>query len=313
VKHICHSNPTITFYYWFRVGHAAFDGISNLIRLEPIEDDISHQIAIENKNTKHFDFFYEEYVTVRDLCTFDYRGKSFISFNTCWHSFNTCLNSVYVKDMDYLGLLLGFSNKMDMLNNIYQLSLDFDFHNYKMFPALPLVPLTDRFSEWIQIFQQRCKKPLIFIYNYEPRYCTASFMPIHQLNIMVGDICRSNPHLHIIVPRYNAIFVGIENITCCDRDFGFIEDRACTNLLQIEHILQYCRLVVTLPSGSAWTFMNRHISSYVDKTAFYLLGDYNYYSKRLNNWYKHGTGKPDNVIQCIGINEMAMVVRNFNY
>lgn len=317
VKHICDSNPTITFYYWFRVGHAAFNGIPNLIRLEPIEDDILCQIAIEHKNTKFFDFFYEEYIIGRDLCTFDYRGKSFISCNTCWNSFNTCVNTVYVKDMDYLGLLLGFSNKMTMLNNIFQFSLDFDFHNHKMFPDLPLIPSTDRFSEWIKIFTgvngQRCKKNLIFIYNYQPRYCMASFMSLHELNCIIGDICRSNPHVHIIVPQYNAIFEDIENITCCDRDFGFTEDRTCTNLLQIEHVLQYCRLVVTLPSGSAWTFMNKHISSYVNKTTFYLLGDYTFYSKRLNNWYKHGTGKPDDIIQCIGINEMAGLIRNFNY
>ena len=304
VKHICESNPNITFYYWFRVCHAAFDRIPNLVRLEPIDNDISSQITIENKNTKHHDFFHEEIVTVRDLCTFDYLGKSFISFNTCWNSFNT----VYATDMDYLGLLLGFSNKMTILNNIFQFTLEFDFHNCNMFPELPLIQSTDRFTEWIQLNHN---KNIVFIYNYEPRY--VFYMSKNELNIIIGDICRSNPHVHIIVPQHDTIFDDIENITCCDRDFGFTENRSCTNLLQIEHVLQYCRLVVTLPSGSAWTFMNRHISSYDDKTTFYLLGDYTYYTKRLNNWYKYGTGKTNDIIQCVGINGLALMVRNFNY
>ena len=72
-------------------------------------------------------------------------------------------------------------------------------------------------------------------------------------------------------------------------------------------------MVVTLPSGSTWTFMNRDISSYADRTIFYLWGDYEVYATKLNNWYKYGTGKTDDIIQCIGINELALLVRNFNY
>ena len=301
VKHICDSNPNVIFYYWLLQGHAVYDGIPNLICLEH-DNDISSSIS-EKKNTTYYKFFYEEpQHFVRDLCTFDYRGKSFVAFNTWWSSL------YYAEDMDYLFLLAGFKKKMLIFKKIFEISLNFDFDNHKMFPELRMAPLTELFSEWISIND---KKNLVFIYNYEPRYIT--FMPKKVLNGVICDICRSNPRVHIIVPQYDAIFEDIENITCCDRDFGFIENRSCTNLLQIENILQYCRLVVTLPSGSSWTFMNKHISSYADKTAFYIWGDYTYYEKQLNNWYKYGTNKKDDIIQCVGINNLNMLIRNFQY
>ena len=314
IKHICDANPNITFYCWFTVGHAAYEGIPNLIHLEPIDDVISSRISpekntlvysLKNKDSykKFYEFFYEPYPHFdKDFSTFVYQGKSFISFNT-W-----CASLYYTEDMDYIYLLAGFIKKANLLNNIFGLSLNFDFYNHKMFPELPLIPMTDFFSTWLT---KNRKKNLVFIYNYEPR--AVSFMDKQNMNAIIGDICRSNPHIHIIVPRYDAVFDGIENITCCDRDFGFTENRSCMNLLQIEHILQYCRLVVTLPSGSTWTFLNQHISSYADRTRFYLWGDYNVYAKKINNWYKYGTGKSDDIIKCVGINELALLVRNFNY
>jgi len=59
--------------------------------------------------------------------------------------------------------------------------------------------------------------------------------------------------------------------------------------------------------------MNRHISSYGDRTAFYLWGEYPEYAKRLNNWYRYAMGKTDNIIQCVGIHGLETLVRNFNY
>ena len=381
IKHICDANPNVTFYYWFSVGHAVYDGIPNLIHLEPIDDVISSKIITEkdsmryeNNNINMFEkyhhFFYEPYPLMsKDFSTFEYQEKSFIAFNTWWWSI------FYGEDMNHVCVLEGFKKKMNVLNNTFGmfsgaagvgkltndegrslesfgLSMNFDFDNHtplniyngtpegvlsdvsratlpinqlkstdikdvrsnsnvhrcKMFPELGLIQSTDRFSEWIQL---KHNKNLVFIYNYEPR--AVSFMDKQTINTIIGDICRSNPHVHIIVPRYDTIFDGIENITCCDRDFGFTENRSCTNLLQIEHVLQYCRMVVTLPSGSTWTFMNRDISSYADRTIFYLWGDYEVYATKLNNWYKYGTGKTDDIIQCIGINELALLVRNFNY
>ena len=357
IKHICDANPHITFYYWLTIGHAVYEGIPNLIHLEPIDDVISGKIITKKDNIKHqgntevfkkyHHFFYEPYPHInKDFSTFEYQGKSFIAFNTWWWSI------FYGEDMNYLCLLEGLKNKMNFLNNIFGLSLKYDFDNYtplnilngtpegvpldvsratlpenqlkrtdifdvrsnsnvhrcKMFPELGAVPITNRFSEWIP---QNCEKNLVFIYNYEP--CAVSFMDKEHINVIISVICRSNPHVHIIVPRYDTIFDGIENINCCDRDFGFTENRSCTNLLQIENILQYCRLVVTLPSGSSWTFMNKHISSYADKTAFYIWGDYTYYEKQLNNWYKYGTNKKDDIIQCVGINNLNMLIRNFQY
>ena len=314
IKHICDANPNVTFYYWFSVGHAVYDGIPNLIHLEPIDDVISSKIITEkdsmryeNNNINMFEkyhhFFYEPYPLMsKDFSTFEYQEKSFIAFNTWWWSI------FYGEDMNHVCLLEGFKKKMNVLNNTFGLSLNFDFDNHKLFPELGLIQSTDRFSEWIQ---SNHDKNLVFIYNYEPRAVT--FMDKQTINTIIGDICRSNPHIHIIVPRHDTIFDDIENITCCDRDFGFTENRSCLNLLQIEHVLQYCRLVVTLPSGSTWTFMNRDISSYSDRTIFYLWGDYEVYVKKLNNWYKYGTGKTDDIIQCIGINELTVLVRNFNY
>lgn len=314
VKHICIANPDVTFYYWAPFGHAAYEGIPNLIHLEPISDVTCSTITTE-KNTiihslknkysykKYFDFFYENFPNfVRDFSTFEYRGMSFIAFNTWWPSL------FYAEDMDYLCLLAGFKKKMILLNNIFGLSLNFDFENNKMFPELPLINVPDHFTEWIKINRN---KNIVFIYNYEPR--NVSFLSKETINTTISKICHSNPHLHVIVPRYDDVFVGIENMTFCDRDFGFTENRTCANLLQIEHILQYCRLVITLPSGSTWTFMNRHISSYHGRTAFYLWGDYPEYAKRLNNWYKYATGKTNNIIQCVGIDDVATLVRNFNY
>lgn len=304
IKHICDANPNVTFYYWFSVGHAVYDGIPNLIHLEPIDDVISSKIITEKDNMryegntevfeKYHHFFYEPYPLMdKDFSTFEYQGKSFIAFNTWWWSI------FYGEDMNHVCLLEGFKKKMNVLNNTFELSLNFDFDNHKMFPELGLIQSTDRFSEWIQL---KHDKNLVFIYNYEPR--AVSFMDKQTINTIIGDICRSNPYVHIIVPRHDTIFDDIENITCCDRDFGFTENRSCLNLLQIEHVLQYCRLVVTLPSGSTWTFMNRHISSYSDRTIFYLWGDYEVYAEKLNSWYKYGTGKTDDIIQCVAIDEL---------
>jgi hypothetical protein len=314
VKHVCDANPHITFYYWLTVGQAAYEGIPNLIHLEPISEVTASMITTE-KNTliyslknkysykKHFDFFYENYPHfVRDFSTFEYRGMSFIAFNTWWSSiFNA-------EDMDYLFLLAGFKKKMLLLNSIFGLSLNFDFENNKMIPELPLINMPDHFTEWIKTHRN---KNTVFIYNYEPR--TASFLNKEIMNTTISNIGRTNPHLHIVVPRYDSMFDGLDNIVCCDRDFGFTENRTCTNLLQIEHILQYCRLVVTLPSGSTWAFMNRHISSYRDRTAFYLWGEYAYFAKQLNNWCRYYTGRVDDIIKCVGTNDLEVLVRNFNY
>jgi hypothetical protein len=315
VKHICESNPDVTFYYWYLFGHSAFEGTPNLIHLEPIDSakNSRHEISInyissspENNGVykKHHNLFYEIYPDFKkDFATFEFHGMSFVAFNTWWPSLYR------INDMDYIFLLSSFKRKMMFFNEVFGLSLKFDFENHKMFPELPIVPMTDRFSAWLP---QNREKKRVFIYNYEPR-AVRGFMNVKQINAIIVNICISNPHLHVIVPRYDEAFDGIENVTFCDRDFGFTENRTCLNLVQIEHILQYCRLVVTLPSGSTWTFMNRHLSSYLGRTAFYLWGDYLEYAKRLNNWYRYAMGKTDNIIQCVGIHGLETLVRNFNY
>jgi len=316
VKHVCDANPHITFYYWAVFGHAAYEGIPNLIHIEPISHVESSE-TIGNKNVtvyamkyknshdKFYHFFYEPFPhTSKDFATFEYEGKSFIAFNTWLRAWLYDVN-----DIDYLFFLATFKQKMMLLDDIFGISLNFDIENHKMFPELPATPMTKQFSTWLT---RNRHKTLVFIYNYKPR-SMGDFMNIEQINAVIRDICISNPHLHVIVPRYDEAFDGIENITSCDRDFGFTESRTCLNLLQNEHILQYCRLVVTLPSGSTWTFMNRHISSYGDKTAFYLWGNYPEYAKKLNNWYKYGTGKTNPIIQCVGIDEVGALVRNYPY
>ena len=319
VKHICSANPDVTFYYWASVGHAAYEGIPNLIHLEPISHVVSSEVigdknliqyAIKYKNSyyKFNNFFYEPLLDyLRDFATFEYQGKTFIAFST----FNAWYRTyVYrLNDMEYIFLLAGFKTKMIMLADIFGLSLKFDFENHIMIPELPAIPMTDRFLTWLP---QNRQKNLIFFYNYKPRSMW-NFMNIEQINAIIVNICISNPHLHVIVPRYDDVFVGIENMTFCDRDFGFTENRTCLNLLQIEHILQYCRLVITLPSGSTWTFLNRRLLSCRGRTAFYLWGDYPEYAKKLNNWYKYATGKTDDVIRCVGIDDVGLLVRNFNY
>ena len=73
----------------------------------------------------------------------------------------------------------------------------------------------------------------------------------------------------------------------------------------LSKIITQCNIVITLPSGSTWTFFNDKMSI---KT-FYIL-EWPEYADKINTWYKLAYNSQINILQNIRINDIETLIEN---
>jgi len=305
VKHICDCNPNVTFYYYLILGHSFFENIPNLVNLESEFVD-KYNIKLESGNPPEDlindkDFFFNLIKEENgDLIEFEYKNKQMITFNI-WCSF---LNDA--KDVEVISLNRGFIRKINILNNRYNLNLNYGINNIELLPTILKKPDINSFLEWKSTISENT--PLIFAFNYIPR-CSEKI----DINSILCKLSCEYPEVIFIVPNYYYLFDNISNIKCCDRDFNFIETRSCINLIQIEKILSSCKIIISLISGSNWIFFNRNFVNYETRPNIFFLhnsNNYTKYSGLMNHWYNTATLTNDEIIKNTNVNDIFLEIKS---
>jgi hypothetical protein len=299
IRNICKNNPELSFNYWFFLGHfmfdnmennlcaletvSSFDYISTLINGNPPEDIIStdqhlKNLFISNEKTPYF--------------VFSYNSSQYIAFNI-WCS---SLNSL---DIDVHSYINGIINNITNINNHFNMHIQYD-HTTTIENLIPKINECD-ISLFNKFYNENVGKKYVFMYNYKPR---SLHYPI-QIDTVIVDLAIRYPHIIFIVPIYKSGYENIVNIKCCDRDFGCCVDISCKNLAMLSQIITFCNIVITLPSGSTWTFFNDKMNI----QTFYIL-EWPEYAYKLNNWYKLAYNLQTNILQNIQTSDIEKLIKN---
>jgi hypothetical protein len=299
IRNICKNNPDLSFKYWFFLGHFMFDNIeSNLSSLEhvqnfnytstlingnPPEDIIStdqtlKNLFISNEKTPYF--------------VFSYNSSQYIAFNI-WGS------SLHSSDIDICSYSKGIKNNIDKINESFNMHIAYD-STINIENTMPKINDCD-ISIFNKFYNENSDKKYVFIYNFKPR---SLHYPI-QIDNIICNLATKYPHTIFIVPIYKPEYEKIANIKCCDRDFRCYVDISCKNLAMLSKIITQCNIVITLPSGSTWTFFNDKMST----QTFYILESPEY-AYRINDWYKLAYNSQTNILQNIRINDIETLIEN---
>lgn len=290
---ICENNPEITFYYWCFLGHSVLQNKKNnlkyiednlnieyngeLINGSPPEDRLLCDQALKHLfilNTSNTNFIFE------------YNNKKYIAINT------HC-SVLHSSDICSTGLTNGFNNVINIVNKTHNLNIIFT-------PPKNIMPSInnedihiDKFMKWHTNMKD---KRYVFIFNFKPR----SLQINYNYNDIVKNLALIFPNITFIVSCFDSTLSYLKNVKFCDKDFDCKYNVTCTNLLMIEQIQRFCKLIFVIPSGSAWVFFNDDIDNYIDNKIFMI--NHEGYTNRLNTWYKEYKKDNINILNniCVG-------------
>ena len=73
----------------------------------------------------------------------------------------------------------------------------------------------------------------------------------------------------------------------------------------LSSIITFCNIVITLPSGSTWTFFNDKMNTQI----FYIL-EWPDYAYKINTWYKIAYNVHTDILQNIQCNDIEKLIEN---
>lgn len=299
IRNICKHNPNMLFKYWFFLGHFMFDNMENnltslenipnfsytstLINGNPPEDIIAtdqtlKNLFINNEKTPYF--------------MFSYNGSSYIAVNIWCSSYN-------LLDVDFYNYSEGFYNNINNINTAFKMNITYD-SAINIENNIPKINNCD-ISIFTNFYNSNADKKYIFFYNFKPR---SLHYPI-PLDDIICSLAMKYPHIIFIVPIYKPEYENIVNIKCCDKDFGCFVDISCKNLAMLSSIITFCNIVITLPSGSTWTFFNDKMNT----QTFYIL-EWPEYACKINTWYKIAYNVHTDILQNIQCNDIEKLIEN---
>lgn len=281
IRNFCNNNKNHTFYIWLLYGYYLYNDISNLKKINTSDSNIYNKILISGEPP-------EEYTDNNDLkkmfihnsntplFEFMYKNETYIAINLWFRVLGAVRNFQNDDNMEMNPLMINnkFYDIIQYINDNQSIQyINSMVTGINIIPKLPMIEVNNLFNNWLLTNT----KKICFFYNYKPRSIT--------YNIVYNDIIvyLSNTYTDyiIIVPRFEPQFTGISNIKCCDRDFNCIETPDCKNLVMIEQITRACNIIITLPCGASWLFLNTTILSQKNKK--YILSSIHYETK-LNKW-----------------------------
>jgi hypothetical protein len=300
ILQICKNNPEINFYYWFILGHILYENkVNNLFY---IENNI-----IPTYNNKIINGYPPENVLTCDEnikkmfignasntnFIFEYNNNKYIGINVWCHVLKC-------PDFCFRELQYGFNNIINIVNTEHKLNINISNENNNILPTIKNNVNINKFLEWEKINND---KTYIFFYNFKPRSLTAL-----NYNSYIKNLAIIFHNIIFIVPVFDESLINLENIKYCDKDFDCEYDTRCTNLLMIEKIQQFCKLIFIIPSGSSWLFLNDDVEKY-DNNVIYLV-EHHYYKNKLNNWYNIYTNNKNELINNIDINNITSLIQS---
>ena len=307
VLHICRSNPDLQFYYWFFAGHILYSNINNLNNLENDKPNVYNRILTPGEPPEDIinaDNYIKQMFMInsaKTLFTFEYNNNKYIAFNI-W------CTALLSPEINFNSLYTGVIHKINELNTKFNVNIKFDYMEKTNYMPKLIDVSIDKFIEWnnsmynkVVNIETNTERKYIFIYNYKPRSVTVNY----DINDCINKLCRIFPDLIFIVPNYKIELAELTNIKFCDKDFGCIEERECTNLLMVEKIARYCNIVFTLECGATWLFFNSNIDSQINNK-FIINGKT--YADRINNWYHIASNTKNNVINSVNIEDLPNII-----
>ena len=234
---------------------------------------------------------------------FTYNNEDYIGFN-CWCLSVSLGNSN--SEMNVYNLENDFKNRLIEVIQKYNLNLIINkINKIDLLPNIPNI-ITTSFDNW---YVSNTDKVLIYIYNYIPRsYNGLGSNIINNFIKYLANKYASNNKILFIVPKYNIIFQNYKNILYCDLLFDSIEKPDCYNLLINNKIAQKCKIIITIPSGSTWLFLNNSITEQSSIKYMLTPNGYSKYVWYLNNWYKYCTNNMNNIISNINFYELDNLI-----
>jgi hypothetical protein len=302
VLNICRNNPDVQFKYWSVIGNFIYDDmINNLTCIEKIHtynyvgelangsmpeyqlicDQALMNMFLINSHTSHF--------------TFEYDNVEYIAFNLWGHILGCA-------DVCIHGLKGAFQKGITNINNHYNLNIKYNASDNNLMPILKDVSI-DKFLLWKN---DNSDKKYVFIYNYLSR----SVFNDVDINLFIKHCSFFFPNVIFIVPSFVDELSTLNNVKFCDKDFDCIVDRSCINLVMIEKIQTYCKVIFTFTSGSNWLFINNKLIYSSDIPKIYIINNESY-STKLNEWYNVCRNSNDTVINSIdNINSVFNCIAN---
>ena len=287
---ICKNNPSVTFYYWFYVGHVFFE--NKCSNLKYLENNICREYKnklvngyppeVQTNNDKRLeqlfkslaaDYRYPHFI-------FSYKSIDYIALNV------HCISMGCSRDLCINSAIKSYINSINILNNKYGLNINNLNKTNDFLPDITNTNINiDKFLKW---HTSNSNKNYIFFYNFKTRsldYFNTSEI-IRQLSLLFTNLI-------FIVPVLDTELENLNNVKSCDTDFDCFYDSTCLNLLMIEKIQLFCKSIIIIPTGASWMFMNNNIKNYIDKNIYILENEK--YANLLNEWYNFCNSNNTNI------------------
>jgi len=242
IRRICQLNPEIDFYYYCIQGDIFFKGVSNIKRIDQLENSYHRELINGEPPEQLIDDSTLSFIlnTIGSWTKYKvelYNEDEILFINT-WCAANQCI------DFELIAGNTCWKNIIEQTNNEFGFSLKYDCFLYK--------DLIYKFE--IEYFHKEYSaidyEDTIFIFNYKPRSLDFNYTKLQDYILTISE------NKKVIVACYDAMFYGNQNIQFIDRDFRLYPSPCCSNLIHLWKIAKNCKEIILLPSGSTWTFFH---------------------------------------------------------
>jgi hypothetical protein len=278
INYVCKMNPSISFSYYTINGDIFFTGIDNLKIIDSdinrnYISDFSNGSAPENNSDNRWLNFLLDNVGhnthIKELIVND---KEYTFLNT-W-----CIAMGH-DDFNFESAAVAWIKTFNVLNDNYGYSFNFNFDDVKDIINTNTVPrpyTKENVQEFFTENRDKYKK-IVFCYNYVPR--SVAFVPENMSKYL--EFVSNNKETLLVLANHNDSLCMKENVFSCDNDFSIKNVQSCENLLDVWNVAKCCDEIITLPTGSSWTFFHDLLELRGKK--LYLLGNRDYLEKLNKN------------------------------
>jgi hypothetical protein len=278
---ICKQNSDINFLYYFINGDIFFKNVSNINRIDSIENNYNNTLVNGNPpedllNKNILSLLLNNKMEKTGTRILNINGKNILFVNT-W------CKSEYFQDDDFeiYGAFKSYKNLINHINSNYNFIIKFNIEEN----GKQILDNIYKYDTVLNTIELDYKKT-IFIFNYKPR---SIIFDLNLFNKLIHYLSINN---NIILSCYDSNFNNNKNIKFIDRDFNIYPQPTCENLLNLWEIAIKCEKVIITPSGSSWTFF--HKLHMIKENQIFIINNINY-QKNLNNIINYFTGESSKI------------------